>query len=85
MVDNLSATEFAITILAAQSWTNQGIADHQGFSPNRVKRYSFNAMTTLKIRHRQDLKSFMLHCFFPSSVPDFTPETGTLKPVRCMI
>ena len=69
MANNLSTTEFTITRKAAQSWTNQGIADHQGFSPNRVKRYSFNAMTTLKICHRHDLKIFMLHCFFLHQYP----------------
>ena len=60
VADDLSTTEFTMAMLAAQGWTNQEIADHLGLSPNTVKRYISNAMATLGIRHRQDLKAFML-------------------------
>ena len=60
VADNLSTTEFTIAMLAARGWTNQEIADHLGFSPNTVKRYVSNAMTALGIKHRRDLKVFML-------------------------
>lgn len=60
VADNLSTTEFTIAMLAARGWTNQEIADHLGFSLNTVKRYISNAMTALGIKHRQDLKGFML-------------------------
>ena len=60
VADNLSTTEFTIAMLAARGWTNQEIANHLGFSLNTVKRYISNAMTALGIKHRQDLKGFML-------------------------
>lgn len=60
VADDLSTTEFAIAMLAARGWTNQEIADHLKLSPNTIKRYISNAMATLGIRHRQDLKEFML-------------------------
>ena len=60
MADDLSTSEFTAAMLAARGWTNQEIADHLGLSPNTVKRYLSNAMNTLGIRHRQDLKKFML-------------------------
>lgn len=60
VADDLSTTEFTIAMLAARGWTNPEIADHLRLSPNTVKRYISNAMSTLGIRHRQDLKKFML-------------------------
>ena len=60
VADNLTTTEFAATMLAARGWTNQEIADHMHISPNTVKRYISPALEKLHIRHRQDLKQFML-------------------------
>lgn len=60
VADNLTTTEFAASMLAARGWTNQEIADHMHISPNTVKRYISTALEKLHIRHRQDLKQFML-------------------------
>ena len=61
VADDLTTTEFAASMLAARGWTNQEIADHMHISLNTVKRYISTAMEKLHIRHRQDLKRFMLH------------------------
>ncbi len=60
VADDLTTTEFAASMLAARGWTNQEIADHMHISPNTVKRYISTAMEKLHIRHRQELKQFML-------------------------
>lgn len=60
MADDLTTTEFAVSMLAARGWTNQEIAAHLRISPNTVKRYLSAAMEKLHISHRQDLKQFML-------------------------
>ena len=60
VADNLTTTEFAASMLAARGWTNQEIADHMHISPNTVKRYISTALEKLHIRHRQDLKQFIL-------------------------
>lgn len=60
VADNLSTSEFTAAMLAARGWTNQEIANHLGVSLNTVKWYISNAMNTLGIQHRQDLKDFML-------------------------
>ena len=60
VADDLTTTEFAASMLAARGWTNQEIADHMHISLNTVKRYISTAMEKLHIRHRQDLKRFML-------------------------
>ena len=60
VADNLSTSEFTAAMLVARGWTNQEIADHLRLSPNTVKWYISNAMNTLGIQHRQDLKDFML-------------------------
>lgn len=60
VADDLTTTEFAASMLAARGWTNQEIADHMHISPNTVKRYISTALEKLHIRHRQELKQFML-------------------------
>ncbi len=60
VADNLTTTEFAASMLAARGWTNQEIADHLHISPNTVKRHISTALEKLHIRHRQELKKFML-------------------------
>ena len=60
VADDLTTTEFAVSMLAARGWTNQEIAAHLRISPNTVKRYLSAAMEKLHISHRQDLKQFML-------------------------
>ena len=60
VADVLTTTEFAASMLAARGWTNKEIADHMHISPNTVKRYISTALEKLHIRHRQDLKQFML-------------------------
>ena len=60
VADNLTTTEFAAAMLAARGWTNQEIGEHMNISPNTVKRYLSVAMQKLNIRHRQELKHYML-------------------------
>lgn len=60
VADNLTTTEFAAAMLAARGWTNQEIGEHMNISPNTVKRYISLALQKLNIRHRQDLKKYML-------------------------
>lgn len=57
---NLTTTEFAAAMLAARGWTNQEISEHMNISPNTVKRYISMALQKLNIKHRQDLKKYML-------------------------
>ena len=60
VADNLTTTEFAVAMLAARGWTNLEIAEQMNISPNTVKRYISTALEKLNIRHRQDLKKYML-------------------------
>lgn len=60
VADSLTTTEFAACMLAARGWTNQEIADHMDISPNTVKRHISSSLEKLHIRHRQDLKKYML-------------------------
>ena len=60
VADNLTTTEFAAAMLAARGWTNQEIGEHMNISPNTVKRHISMALQKLNIRHRQDLKKYML-------------------------
>lgn len=57
---NLTTTEFAAAMLAARGWTNAEISQHMNLSPNTVKRHLSSAMQKLNIRHRQELKKYML-------------------------
>ena len=57
VADNLTTTEFAISMLAARGWTNQEIASHMNISVNTVKWHIANAMQKLGIGSRQDLKN----------------------------
>ena len=60
VADNLTTTEFAAAMLAARGWTNQEIGQHMNISPNTVKRHISNVLEKLHIRHRKDLKQYML-------------------------
>ena len=60
VADNLTATEFAASMLAARGWTNAEIARHMGVSPNTVKSYISSSLQKLGITRRQDLGRFML-------------------------
>lgn len=60
VADNLTTTEFATAMLAARGWTNQEIADHLGISTNTVKQYISTTLQKLNIKHRKDLKQYML-------------------------
>ena len=57
---NLTTTEFAAAMLAARGWTNAEIGQHMNLSPNTVKRHLSSVMQKLQIRHRQELKKYML-------------------------
>ena len=60
VADNLTTTEFAVCMLAARDWTNTEIAEHMGFSVNRVKECLSNAFRKLGVTSRKDLTRFML-------------------------
>lgn len=60
VADNLTTTEFATAMLAARGWTNQEIAEHLGISSNTVKQYISSTLQKLGIRHRKDLKQYLL-------------------------
>lgn len=60
VADDLSTTEFAVSMLAARGWTNQEIADHMGLSEYTVRNHISVAMQSLNITQRTDLIKFML-------------------------
>lgn len=60
VADNLTTSEFATAMLAARGWTNQEIASHLGISSNTVKQYISATLQKLGIRHRKDLKQYLL-------------------------
>lgn len=60
VADNLTTTEFAVCMLAARGWSNSEIAEHMGFSVNRVKECLSNAFRKLGVTSRKDLAQFML-------------------------
>ena len=60
IADNLTTTEFAVSMLAARKWTNKEISIHLDVSENIVKSYLASAFRKLGISHRQDLEQYML-------------------------
>ena len=60
VADDLTTTEFAVSMLAARGWTNQDVAAHLNISPNTVKRHLSEAMEKLGVTNRKDLKRHML-------------------------
>lgn len=60
VADNLTTTEFAVCMLASRDWSNAEIAEHMGFSVNRVKECLSNAFRKLGVSSRKDLARFML-------------------------
>ena len=60
VADNLTTTEFAVCMLASRDWSNVEIAEHMGFSVNRVKECLSNAFRKLGVSSRKDLAQFML-------------------------
>ena len=60
IADNLTTTEFAVSMLAARKWTNKEISIHLDVSENIVKSYLASAFRKLGISRRQDLEQYML-------------------------
>ena len=60
VADDLTTTEFAISMLAARGWTTQEIAEYLNISGNTVKRHLSEAMKKLGVNNRKDLKKHML-------------------------
>ena len=60
VADDLTTTEFAISMLAARDWTNQEIAEHLNISVNTVKSHISKAMKKLNAETRKELKRYML-------------------------
>ncbi len=58
--DDLTTSEYAAAMLAAQGWTNQEIADHMGVSENTVKTFISMTFQKLNISQRTDLKNHLL-------------------------
>lgn len=60
VADNLTTSEFVVSMLAARGWTNQEIGKHLGISANTVKSYLASSFRKLGISKRQELGRFML-------------------------
>lgn len=60
VADNLSTTEFTVSMLAVRGWTNQEIGTHLEISANTVKSYLASSFRKLGISKRQDLGKYML-------------------------
>lgn len=60
VADDLTTTEFAMSMLASRGWTNQEIADHLNISVNTVKSCLAEAMKKLHVKTRKDLGQYML-------------------------
>ncbi len=58
--DDLTTSEYAAAMLAAQGWTNQEIADHMGVSENTVKTFINMTFQKLNITQRKDLGKCLL-------------------------
>ena len=60
VADNLTTSEFAVSMLAARGWTNQEIGAHLDVSTNTVKSYLASSFRKLGISKRSELEKFML-------------------------
>lgn len=60
VADNLSTTEFAVSMLACRGWSNAEIARHMGISAGTVKNRLSSAYAKLGISKRSELGRFML-------------------------
>lgn len=60
VADNLTTSEFAVSMLAARGWTNQEIGTHLNVSTNTVKSYLASSFRKLGIGKRSELDRFML-------------------------
>lgn len=60
VADNLTTTEFSVSMLAARGWTNQEIGRHLGISDSTVKGYLASSFRKLGISKRRELARFML-------------------------
>lgn len=60
VADNLTTSEFAVSMLAARGWANQEIGSHLDISTNTVKSYLTSSFRKLGISKRQELGRFML-------------------------
>lgn len=60
VADDLTTTEFAVSMLAARGWTNQEIAEHMKISSHTVKCHLSAAMQKLGVSQRRELKKYML-------------------------
>lgn len=61
VADDLTTTEFAVSMLAARGWSNKEIAAHMGISENTVKSFVATALQKLNISQRKELAQFMLN------------------------
>ncbi len=57
--EDLTTSEYAAAMLAAQGWTNQEIADHMGVTENTVKSFISTTFQKLNISQRTDLKNHL--------------------------
>ncbi|MGI6095428.1 MAG: helix-turn-helix domain-containing protein [Lachnospiraceae bacterium] len=60
VADDLTTTEFAISMLAARGWTTPEIAEYLNISANTVKDHISEAIKKLQVKNRKDLKKYML-------------------------
>ena len=60
VADDLTTTEFTVSMLACRGWTNAEIARHMGVSAGTVKNRLSSAYAKLGISSRADLSRYML-------------------------